>query len=367
MAVPTVSESLVVGHANDLDRLVGLCDEISALVRTGLPIEEALCLMGRSRQGRIGRKLQELAQTLGTGKSLAEAVQNDPDFPPVFAAVVEAGIESGNLAGALDSLSASVRTLRDTRLFLLRSSLYPLILFTSLWLIFSFLVFAVVPRIFSFFNALGESFFLYDIFQSIEKSDYGIPAFTFGVPAILWLLYFLWGFLSARNNVIQSADSSRLLHWMPWVGSATVELQKTSFAQILSMLLRSSLPLDKAVLLAAQACNDRYWGRESLESLRSHIVLGKSEKKSEHPYPKSVLSPLIEWSLGISNPKMLLEGIDHYAKIARTRADLLLSKCEMFLPAFLTFVLAALIGLCYFVTILWPYVHILNFLSLPSQ
>lgn len=365
MASPTALESLDVGQANDLDRLIGLCDEISALVRTGLPIEESLLLMSRSKRGRLGRKLQELAQTLGTGKSLTEAVRNDSDFPPVFAAVIEAGLESGNLAGTLDSLSASIQTLRDTRLFLLRSSLYPLILFTSLWLIFSFLVFAVVPKFLSFFDAFEESFFLYGIFQRIQNSDYGMPVFTFGVPAILWLLYFLWGVCSARNNVIQSTGSSRLFRWMPWVGSAVVELQKAAFAQILSTLLRSSLPLDKALLLAAQTSNDRYWGRESIESLRSRIVQGRSELK--HPYLKSVLSPLIEWSLGIPDQKMLLEGIDHYAKIARTRADLLLSKCEMFLPAFLTFTLAVLIGGCYFVTILWPYIHILNFLAQPAM
>lgn len=366
MSEISISESHVVGGTNDLDRLVGLCDEISALVRTGLPLEESLLLMGRARRGRIGRQLREMAETLGTGKPLAEAVRNDSSFPPVFAAVIEAGIESGNLSGALDSVSESVRTLRDTRLFLLRSSLYPLVLFTSLWLIFSFLVFAVVPKFSYFYESYDQSFILFDFFQSIRMSEWGMPLFTFGVPALLWLVYLCWSYCSARKNVIQSAGFSLMFRWMPWVGSASVELQKVAFAKILAMLLRSSIPLDKSILLAARTCNDRYWGKESIEALRNRVVRGKSDADTTPAYPKSVLSPLIEWTLGISNQKMLLEGIDHYAKIARTRADLLLSQCEMFLPAILTLILAALIGLCYFMTVLWPYVHILNFLTEPK-
>lgn len=365
MANPPVTEPLVVGQSNDLDRLIGLCDEISALVRAGMPLEESLLVMGRARRGKLGRKLRELAETLGTGKPLAEAVGNDPSFPPVFAAVVESGIESGNLSGALDSISQSVRTLRDTRLFLLRSLLYPLILFTSLWLIFSFVVLVLAPRFIDFFDSYQQQFFLFDWIRFLLADKVRSIMFVFSAPVLLWLVYFIWFYLSSRNHLIQSSGFSLLLRGIPWVGSACIELQKASFARILSMLLHSSLPLDRSLMLAAQACSDRYWSRESLESLQNRIVQGQRDRRSIPSYPKSVLSPLIEWSLGISNRQMLLEGIDHYARIARTRAELLLAKCEMFFPAILTLILAALIGLCYFMTILWPYIHILHFLSGP--
>jgi type II secretory pathway component PulF len=347
--------------------LVGLCDEVSALVQTGLPLEDSLRTMSSSRRGQVSRQFRELADQLGTGVPLAEVVQNDPSFPPVFSSVIEAGIKSGNLSVALDSISEAVCQLRDTRLFLLRSSLYPMVLFTTLWLTFSFVVLTVAPNFMNFFEAYDEHFILFDGIRFILADGVRMFTFTFAVPAVLWLLYFLWGTFSARNNVIQSAGSSSLFRWMPWVGSAAVELQKASFARILSILVRSSMPLDKAILLATQASNDRYWGRENLDSLRQRIVQGQNrEQGTKHPYPKSILSPLIEWSLGIPNQQMLLEGIDHYGKIAKTRSEMLLSKCEMFLPAFLTFGLAVLIGLCYVLTIIYPYIHILNFLTMPK-
>jgi hypothetical protein len=118
--------------------------------------------------------------------------------------------------------------------------------------------------------------------------------------------------------------------------------------------------LDQAILLAAKSCSERYWSHDSLEALRHRIVEGKA-----NVYPKSAVSPLIEWSLGIPNEQMLLEGVDHYATMARTRAGLLLAKCEMFLPALLTFILAVLIGACYVLTVFGPYIQILYFLVEP--
>ena len=361
MTDKVLSESVVSASPNNLDQLIGLCEEISALVRTGLPLEEALFLKSQAERGKIGEHLRQLAERLGTGQSLADAVRNDPVFPPVFAAVVEAGIKSGNLASALDSLTESVRALRDARLFLLRSSLYPLVLFTSLWFVFAFLVIFVVPSFIRFFDAYDQSFFLFEVVHYFAAHYGAAWVFVFGVPILIWTGFTFWTIRSARSDVIQSIGSSSLFRWLPWVGRAAVELQKSAFARILAMLVRSSVPLDQAILLAAKSCNEQYWSRDSLEALQRRIVDGKS-----NVYPKSVVSPLIEWSLGISDQQMLLEGIDHYAAMVRTRANLLLAKCEMFLPAVLVFILAVLIGACYCLTVGLPPIYILNFLAEPG-
>jgi len=357
----TFSESVVSASPNNLDQLIGLSEEISALVRTGLPLEESLFLKSQAERGKIGNHLRQLAERLGTGQSLADAVRHDPVFPPVFAAVVEAGIKSGNLSGALDSLTECVRSLRDARLFLLRSTLYPLVLFTSLWVVFAVLVVFIAPPFIQFFESYRQPFFLFEIIHYFTADNRAAWAFMFVVPVLIWACYIFWSIRSARSDVIQSLGSSSLFRWLPWVGRAAVELQKTAFARILAMLVRSSVPLDQAILLAAKSCHERYWSRDSLEALQRRIVDGKS-----NVYPKSVVSPLIEWSLGISDQQMMLEGIDHYAAMVRTRAGLLLAKCEMFLPAILVFILAVLIGACYVLTVFYPHIHMLYFLAKPS-
>jgi len=360
MSVDVPIESVVSISPNHLDRLIGLGEEISALVRTGLPLEESLLLKSQSERGKIADHLRQLAERLGTGQSLADAVRNDPVFPPVFAAVIESGIKSGNLSNALDSLIDCVRSLRDARLFLLRAALYPLVLLTTLWFVFVFLVVFIAPPFTDFFKSYDKTFVLLDTFCFLTSHQTAMWSFTLSVPVLAWMCYFFWTIRSAQSDVIQSVSNSTLFRWIPWMGRAAIEMQKAAFSRILAMLVRSSVPLDQAILLAAKSCNERYWSRDSLEALRGRIVAGKT-----HAYPKSAVSPLIEWSLGIPNEQMLLEGVDHYAAMARTRAGLLLAKCEMFLPAALTFVIAVLTAACYVLTVFAPYIQILYFLVEP--
>ena len=361
MSDNVLSESVVSPSPNNLDQLIGLCEEISALVKTGLPLEESLLLKSQAERGKIEGHLRQLAERLGTGQSLADAVRDDPLFPPVFASVVESGIKTGNLSGTLDSLTECIRTLRDTRLFLLRSTLYPLVLLTTLWFLLSFLVIFIAPRFAEFFTAYDQSLALFEVVHYLTANEGAAWTFTFSIPLLAWFFYIAWAFRSARSDVIQSIGNSPLFRWLPWVGRAAVELQKTAFARIFALLVRASIPMDQAILLAAKSCNERYWSRDSLEALQRRIVDGKA-----NTYPKSAVSPLIEWSLGIADEQMLLEGVDHYAAMARARGNLLLAKCEMFLPATLMFILAVAIGSCYFLTVFYPYLHILRFLAEPG-
>ena len=353
-------ESVVSASPNHLDRLIGLGEEISALARTGLPLEESLLFKSQAERGAVAEHLRGLAERLGTGQSLADAIRSDPVFPPVFAAVVESGIKSGNLSAALDSLTDCIRSLRDTRLFLLRASLYPLVLLTTLWFVFAFLVLFVAPQFANFFESYGKTFFLFDNIPYLTSSAAAMWGFVLGMPVVVWLGYFVGTIQSARSDIIQAIGNSALFRCLPWMGRAATEMQKSAFARMLAMLVRSSVPLDQAFLLAAKSCNERYWSGENLEALRRRIVEGKA-----NVYPQSAISPLIEWSLGIPDEKMLLEGVDHYATMAKIRARFLLTKCEMFLPAALTFVVAALTSVCYVLTVFAPYFQILYFLSEP--
>jgi type II secretory pathway component PulF len=359
MPLDAYAESVVSASPNHLDRLIGLGEEISALVRTGLPLEESLLFKSQSECGILGEHLRHLAERLGTGQSLADAVRNDPMFPPVYAAVVEAGIKSGNLTAALDSLTDSIRLLRDARLFLLRAALYPLILFTTLWFVFVFLVFFVTPQFATFFESFDKQFALSSVVFYLTIPQI-VWSFALGVPALIWALYTFWTIRSARSDVVQLVGNSTLFRYLPWIGRAAIEMQKTAFARILAMLIRSSVPLDQAILLASKSCNERYWSQDNIELLRRRIVEGKT-----NAYPKSAVSPLIEWLLSIPNERMLLEGVDHYAAMARTRAGLLLAKCEMFLPTTLTLVIAVLTAACYVLTVFYPYIQVLYFLSEP--
>ena len=347
-----------------LDHLIGLCDEISALVRAKLPIEESLRLRSMQSSRKIAAHLKQLADKLGTGQSLAEAVRSDSAFPPVYAAVVEAGIRSNNLAGALDAIAHNARTLRETRLFLVRMSLYPLFLFTLLWGVLAVMFLLTGPRFAVFFESFGATTLMLGLMQQTAENFMPVLVGVIAVPVVVWILFFLWAVQTNRCTILQTTGSRFLLSGIPWIGKAAVQLQKEAFARILSLLLKASVPMEEAILLAARACCDQFWSKESLERLQSRIVDAQKPTESKRtPWPRTPISTLIRWSLGIPDQRLLLDGLDQYARISRVRADSLLSKCELFLPGILTFVCAVIIGTCYILTIFWPYTQLINHLT----
>ncbi|MDR1492302.1 MAG: type II secretion system F family protein [Planctomycetaceae bacterium] len=353
----------------EIDRLIALCDEISALVRSGLPIEEALLRKSAGESRRIRDHLRQLAEKIGSGQPLADAIRNDPVFPPVYAAVVEAGIESGNLAGALDMLAQCAQTVRDARLFLIRSAIYPLILFTSLWFVFCGLFFFAGPRIARFFEAYQATTLLFDAMKWCESHLQDWLIATSAAPLAFWILFIVWILRSSRGTFIQSAGRWSLLGWIPWVGKATALLQKMTFAKILAMLIRASLPLDKAILIAARVANDNYWSKENQERLSQLVTENAASADSSvkeslaAACPRSRITPLILWTLGVPNQTLLIEGAEHYARLSQSRAEQLIFRCELFLPGIITLCFTVALALCYVLTVFLPYSQLLKILT----
>lgn len=336
-----------------LDQLIGLCDEISGLVKAGIPLEEALLHKGAKHTDQFGKKIRELAEEVGTGKPLAEFLQKESFFPPVYSAVIEAGIESGNLAGALDTIAENARQIRDARGFLFRTLLYPLVLFTTLWVVFICVFLFIGPRLAAFFEAYQVTNFVFETMKWCSTNMGLTLVIAVVIPILLWGCYLLWMWRSSRGTLIQSAGSGCLFSRIPWIGKATLHLQKTTFAKLYGMLIDASVPLDRAVFLAAQATDKQFQDKSLQEKLREKLT--SDPKDVAAVLPRSAISPLIKWSFGIPDKVLLTEGLRQYADISQVRATSLIERAELFIPGIVTFCMATLVALCYLLTIVWPY------------
>ena len=66
-------------NAASLEALVSLADEISALVRAGVPLETGLARLTTDLPGRLGTMSGELAQATARGDDLASALRGMAD------------------------------------------------------------------------------------------------------------------------------------------------------------------------------------------------------------------------------------------------------------------------------------------------
>ena len=104
------------GRTISLGHLIALNDEMAALTRAGLPLERGLRDVGRDLSGGLSAAMLRLSARMDQGEGLSEALAADKEgFPPVYRAVVEAGIRAGRLPAALESLAGFVRSYDDAR------------------------------------------------------------------------------------------------------------------------------------------------------------------------------------------------------------------------------------------------------------
>ncbi len=130
-----------------IDQLLALNDEITALVRAGVPLERGLLVAGRDIRGRLGRIATVLVKRMSRGESLVEALESEKQtIPPLYRAVVEAGARSGQLPVALEGLARYVRGYSEARRAIGLALWYPVMVLALAYALFVGLVRMAVPR-----------------------------------------------------------------------------------------------------------------------------------------------------------------------------------------------------------------------------
>src|SRR5882672_11228734 len=108
MAADSVQPNHTTSAANNLslDDLIALTDEMSALVRAGVPLERGLAHASADLSRHSGKVAADLSARMQAGESLPRALADFPKtFSPVFRAVVDAGLRTGRLPAALEGLA----------------------------------------------------------------------------------------------------------------------------------------------------------------------------------------------------------------------------------------------------------------------
>jgi type II secretory pathway component PulF len=337
------------------DQLIGLCDEIAALVRLGLPLEDALRHRSHDLPVQLGNRVRELATRLESGQSLSEALQKEPDFPPVYAAVVEAGLESGNLSGTLEQIAKNMRILRDSRNFLQGAMLYPMFVFTVLWFIFCIVGYKCLIVFANFYDSF--SFKLSYLNSLISILNTLNQCYIFGlaiVPVLLWVVYGVWCYRSKRSTLLTLSTSPLFF----WLRNANRNLAQAAFAQIAALLIRSGVPLPRTLLLSFQAIGISV--SESELERQLHAIKNKNLNTNEFRYP---LTYLVNWTLGIPDKTILLSGLEQYAELHTFQAKTNLERLELWLPVLLMLLLGGAVLAVYFLSIIFPYGYLLYQLS----
>lgn len=350
MTSPTPREP----RAATLDDLAALNREMSALVAGGLPLEEGLRQVARDYRGGVGPLAARLAEETAAGKSLDEAIAAQGDgLPPVYRAVVLAGLRSGRLATALEGFAESASRLASLRRIAGQAAVYPLLVLIVAWVM---LVWLLQKIALSYeWLELGDRIWFTRLETSQETAALLI---TIGPTAII-AGAILWWTLSAKGS--QLGKPRRGLRWIPGAGRAERLGADASFAEMLQLLLSCAVPFPDALALAADASGSTPLAgaaRDLAAQLNAGGTLISDPEKLRR------LPPLVRTAILTSTTESsLLQSLRRAAAAYRDRAEAWLLDVAVYLPVAATVLLGVLVVGVYAALILQPYFLTLHEIS----
>jgi general secretion pathway protein F len=363
-----------------LDELLALNDEIAALVRSGVPLERGLAELGGDLPGRLGALAATLAERTGRGEPLLQVLaEQSAGLPPVYRAVVEAGVRSGRLPSALESLATSLRRLAETRRGIVAALIYPLLVLLLACGMFAFFSRGIAPAMaatFEPFRTAGRAVFAtWTAWGSVAGYAAAI------VPLLILILAAAWWYQSRRAAIADPRRSALLLGWLPWVGETLRCSQTAAFAEVLALLVESEVPLPTGVVLAAQSCgNPRLISAATqlAERLQRGETLGTNVGQAFQPDAESAklrpespthrtgaeFPPLLRWLMAAGQRQgALLPALKHAAETYRRRAEQQADLVRVLLPVVLTVAIGGSATALYALSLFVPYTSMLRALA----
>lgn len=239
-----------VGHRVSASDLALLTRQLATLVRSGLPLEEALMAVSQqSEKVRVRSVLAGVRSRVVEGRTLAEGLGAFPRvFPELYRATVSAGEQSGHLDAVLERLSDYTEKREILQQRIRNALVYPVLLTVVCLGIVGLLLGYVVPEVVRVFEAGDRELplltqLLIALSDFVRNWWWLIIGGTVAVVAGLrrWL-----------RNTDARRDYDRFKLRLPLVGRITRGNNAARFSRTFAILTASAVPVLEALRISGQ-------------------------------------------------------------------------------------------------------------------
>lgn len=346
------------GTALTLEQLIALCEEISALSRAGVPLDQGLKELGRELPGRLGKLSQEMGSQLAAGMPLDQAVaQAGGKFPPGYEALMQAGIRSGNLAGILQGMLHLARKTGDLRRQIVIAAVNPLLVLIITYLLFLF-----------WLNKLAPVYLFVAADWEVEVGWAGQIIGALQAWEWLWwwllpLVLLVGLMLSWRQAALGTGEWSVLdlfsLGIVRRIGLMRRAGQSAALCEQLAILLEHGLPLPESLHLISQTLTNRPLARATAE-FAAQVQRGE-RVHAPRPFPPLLACILLDGLGGRELIPSLKQMAINYQEDVRRRGLFL----GVWTPVYLTLVIGATLTVFHALVTLGPWLFLMRKMAEP--
>ncbi|QDU53523.1 Type II secretion system protein F [Gimesia panareensis] len=353
------------------ESLADLNDELSAMVRSGIPLDEGLRSASKYLKKDSQSLIEQLIQKIEQGASLDVAIESEAvRLPASYIALVKSGLRMGRLPEALTTFTSFSRARMELRREIGVALLYPAIVLFVAFLLSLFMCFIIFPELVT----VDEIFQLKNTFlmNSFMKITEFYQTWYLLIPLIFLLLIFSWNY--SRHSFMMSREQNQSLSgalftclaygWIPGYRKLIQDMNYSTFSEMAGVLLSYHVPLTDSLILAAESTGNPKLitqFRSVAEKLEQGASLGVSIQ-SAGQFPEYVKSMMVNPAHQNQLPGVMTE----MARVYRTRALNRMEWIKHILPVALVVLVAGGITICYALIVFLPFVEILKMLGSPS-
>ncbi len=259
----------------DLRTKILFTKQLSVLLRSGVPLLQAIDLLIEQFEGKFKRVLINVKDGIKAGETLASQLSNYPKiFPNVYVQLVKAGEASGKLDRLLERLISYLEKTEETEKKVKKAMSYPLAVLAFAGLVLVAMLTVLVPRITDMFSKLNKELPLpTKILISLSK----FVTSNFIVLSILFfgfLIFFLYWRTTEKGRYKLDSLSLRI----PVVSYFSRTKAVVQFSKTLGMLLESGVILSEALDIVCNIVDNRVLSYKLQEARDKIIKEGKISK-----------------------------------------------------------------------------------------
>jgi type IV pilus assembly protein PilC len=346
---PRISPSSKMAKSVPLAVLALFTSELSIMLRTALPMLEALhTLFRQQKHAGFKRILEDLCRNVQQGTPLSETFARSPKvFDPVYIALLRSGEATGNVPAMLERLSAYLNFQRELRTKIQSALLYPAIIILTGAGVALFLTLFILPTFAEMFKQLNTELpfptrMLLALSHHLRMRWWG---YVLAGGALAW------GVRRWVADPTHARTLERAVLRLPVLGVLIRNLVMTRILRTLGALIAGGVPILEALRLAGEAASHKVF-HDILERVRQCASEGKglaTALTNDPFFPAAAANMIGNAELTGTLPEVMNQISEYYER----ETDVAIRNVFTILEPVLVLFIGLIVGVIA-VSILWP-------------
>lgn len=271
-----------------LEELTVFTQQISSMLEAGLPLVSALEALQEQTQNPVFKIIiRDVRNDISGGTSFSEAVAKFPNaFPNLFISMVQAGEASGALSEIMGKVAVYFENSLKLQKKVKSAMTYPIAVIGLAVVLVNVLLIMVIPIFAEMFSGFGAEL-PKPTQMLIDTSDFMKANIVYIVILVVGSIYALRKFCATpRGRLVKD----RVLFRLPIIGKLTQKIAVSRFCRTYGTLLRSGVPILKAIEICSNASGNTYIEQACRDMIREISQGGQlSDIVGETPYFPSMV------------------------------------------------------------------------------